>query len=176
MNAADPKKGAKIILKLLIVTWRPALRKNQGGPSNREKLRECFILDSGCTGWQNTPQNLLNINLPNLVGWLQKTLKSKIYFEVSLSNSKPSFSKKNKEHYQKKKKSTNVWYLILDALVATGLPNLIGWLQETLRSKNYFEVTLSNSIASLKKKTKSTIKRRKTAKMPYIWFWVHWLA
>ena len=164
MNAADPKKGAKIILKLLIVTWRPALRKNQGGPSNREKLRECFILDSGCTGWQNTPQNLLNINLPNLVGWLQKTLKSKIYFEVSLSNSKPSFSKKNKEHYQKKKKSTNVWYLILDALVATGLPNLIGWLQETLRKEQkLFRSDTFQLDSKFKKKNKEHYKKKKNS-------------
>ena len=43
MNATDPKKGAKIILKLLIVTWRPALRKNQGGPSNRKTTRMLYI-------------------------------------------------------------------------------------------------------------------------------------
>ena len=119
MNATGPKKGAKIILKLLILTWRPALRKNQGGPSNREKLRECFILDSGCTGWQNTPQNLLNINLPNLVGWLQETLRKE---------------------------------------------------QKLFRSDTF------QLDGKFLKKKQSTIKRRKTAKMPYIWFWVHWLA
>ena len=97
MNATDPKKGAKIILKLLILTWRPALRKNQGGPSNREKLRECFILDSGCTGWQNTPQNLLNINLPNLVGWLQETLrKEQKLFRSDTFQLDGKFFKKNK--------------------------------------------------------------------------------
>ena len=97
MNATGPKKGAKIILKLLNLTWRPALRKNQGGPSNREKLRECFILDSGCTGWQNTPQNLLNINLPNLVGWLQETLrKEQKLFRSDTFQLDGKFLKKNK--------------------------------------------------------------------------------
>ena len=64
----------KFILKLFSLTWRRVLRKTQWGLSNREKLRECLIFDSGCTGCQSTPQNQLNINLPNLVHWLQETL------------------------------------------------------------------------------------------------------
>ena len=66
LTGKDPKKGAKIVLKLLILTWRPVLGKKVGGLSNREKLRESLIFDSGCTGWQSTPQNLVSINLPNI--------------------------------------------------------------------------------------------------------------
>ena len=125
MNATGPKKGAKIILKLLILTWRPALRKNQGGPSNREKLRECFILDSGCTGWQNTPQNLLNINLPNLVGWLQETLrKEQKLFRSDTFQLDGKFLKKKTKHYKKKKNSENALYLILSTLVGRARPKL----------------------------------------------------
>ena len=55
LTGRDLKEGAKIILKLLILTRRPVLRKNQGGLSNREKLREWLIFDSGSTGWHGTP-------------------------------------------------------------------------------------------------------------------------
>ena len=58
-------EGAKIILKLRFLTQRWVLRKNQGGLSNREKQRECLIIDSGCIGWQSTRQNMPNINSPN---------------------------------------------------------------------------------------------------------------
>ena len=64
LTGRDPKEGTIIVLKLLILTWRPVLGKKVGGLSNREKLRESLIFDSGCTGWQSTPQNLVNINLP----------------------------------------------------------------------------------------------------------------
>ena len=37
-------------------------------------------------------------------------------------------------------------------------------------------MTLPNSKPSFNKKTKRTIKQRKTTRMPYIWFWVHWFA
>ena len=75
VTATDPKKGANIILKLIILTRRPALRKNQGGQSNREKLREWLVSDPGYTGWQSALQNLLNINLLNLVCWFHETLR-----------------------------------------------------------------------------------------------------
>ena len=41
----------------------------------------------GCTSWQSTPQNLLNINLPNLWGWLQVIPKegAKIILKLILS-------------------------------------------------------------------------------------------
>ena len=70
LTVRDPKEGAKIILKLLFVTRKRVLIKNQRTLSNKEKLRKWLIFDSGCTGWQSTPQNLLNINLLNLVAWL----------------------------------------------------------------------------------------------------------
>ena len=41
---------------------------------------------------------------------------------------------------------------------------------------NYFEINLFNLKASFNRKPKSTIKRRKIAKMTYILFWVHCLA
>ena len=44
---------AKIILKLIFVI--------QNGKKNVK-------FDSGCTGWQSMPQNMLNINLPNFSG------------------------------------------------------------------------------------------------------------
>ena len=55
----------------------PGLRKNQGGQSNREKLRECILYDCGCTVCHSTPQYLTNINLRNLVERLQETLPNK---------------------------------------------------------------------------------------------------
>ena len=66
LTGGDTKEGAKIVLKLLILTWRPVLGKKVGGLSNREKLRESLIFDSGRTGWQSTPQNLANISLLNI--------------------------------------------------------------------------------------------------------------
>ena len=46
----DPRAGEKIIFKLLFVNQRRVLRTNQGGLSNREKLRECLIFNYRCTG------------------------------------------------------------------------------------------------------------------------------
>ena len=80
LTATDTKKGTKIILKLLILTRRPVLRRKQGEPSDREKLRECLIFSSGCSDWKSTSQNLLNINLPNLVGYLQEMLRKEQKF------------------------------------------------------------------------------------------------
>ena len=77
LTSRKPKEGAKLSLKWLFLTRSPVLTKKQRGLSNREKLRECLIFDSGCTGSQSTLQNLLNITLPNLVGWLQETLSKK---------------------------------------------------------------------------------------------------
>ena len=64
LTGRDPSEGVKIILYLHFLTWRQVLRKNQPGLSNRKKLRGSLIFDSGCIGWQSTPQNLFNINLP----------------------------------------------------------------------------------------------------------------
>ena len=73
LTPRDPSEGANIILQLLFLTRMPILKKIKE-LSNREKLRECLIFDFGCSGWQSTPQNLLNIDLPNLVGWLDESL------------------------------------------------------------------------------------------------------
>ena len=72
------------MLKLLFLTPRleHVLRKKQRATStttkkkkkkkkNAEKLR----FDSGWTAWQRASQNLLEINLPNFVGWLQEPSK-----------------------------------------------------------------------------------------------------
>ena len=73
--ATDLKKTSKIILKQLVLIRRTVLRRNEGRPSNREKLRECLLFDSEYTGWQSTPQNLFNSNSPNLISSLQQTLR-----------------------------------------------------------------------------------------------------
>ena len=78
LTGRDFNDGAKIILRLLFLTRRSILeRKGQRGLSNREKLCECLLFDSGCTGWQSTP--LVNINLPN---WRKKGKMSYIWFWV----------------------------------------------------------------------------------------------
>ena len=50
------------------------LSKNQKALSKRRKLRKRLKFDSGCTVWQSTPQNLLNINLTNSVSSLEEPL------------------------------------------------------------------------------------------------------
>ena len=67
MTVKYPKKGAKIILKLLFLSRRRVLKKKQRELSNRENWQKWLTFDSGCTGWDSTPQSLLSIDLPNLV-------------------------------------------------------------------------------------------------------------
>ena len=43
------------------------------------------------------------------------------------------------------------------------------------RSKNYFQVPLSILKASYQKRSNNTMKRRKRAKISFMWFWVFWL-
>ena len=124
LTPRDTKKGAKIIFRLPFLTWRWVLRKNQRRLLKREKLRECLIFDSRYTGWQSMPQNLFNINLPNLVGWFQETLRSKSFFGCSSFWFENKFSGKNKKHYEKTKKGENVLYLILSAVVGRARPNI----------------------------------------------------
>ena len=57
------------MLKLLFVT--PNLEHVLKKKKNAEKLR----FDSGWTAWQRASKNLLEINLPNFVGWLQEPSK-----------------------------------------------------------------------------------------------------
>ena len=115
LTATDPWKGAKIILKLLILTRRPALRKNHGGPSNRVKPRQCLIFDSGCTGSQSMPQNVFNINLPNLVGSLQVTLRKEQKLFGSLFfylDSKLPEKTNNTMKSGKRAKKSYMWYWV----------------------------------------------------------------
>ena len=123
LTASDTKKRAKIILKLFILTRRLAFRRNEGGSSNREKLRECLIFDCGCTGSQSTPQNLLNINLPNLVGYLQETLwkEQRIILKFFFLSQKEVIRKKQATLWKEEKES-NVLFVILGALVWQSTP------------------------------------------------------
>ena len=76
--------------------------------------------------------------------------------------------------------------LILGALVGRAPPKICSisiyqtWSADCKRSyggrKNYFEVTHSNWKVSFKKKPRRNIKHKKNARIPYVWFWVHWLA
>ena len=67
LTGRDPKEGAKIILQLLFLARRRVLVKNKRALSHSEHWRKWFVFDSGCTGWQSRPPNLVNIDLPNLV-------------------------------------------------------------------------------------------------------------
>ena len=68
------------------------------------------------------------------------------------------------------------WQTTPKKLLNINLSKFVGWFQETLRSEqNYFEVLLCNSNTSFQKKKESNTKRRKRAKMFYIWFLVHQL-
>ena len=71
LTERDPKEGAKIILRLLFLTRRWVLIKKP----HREHWRKWLIFYFVCTGFQSTPQNLVNIDLPDLVGWLEETLR-----------------------------------------------------------------------------------------------------
>ena len=51
LNVRDPREGAKIILKLLFLTRRRLLMKNQRALSNREKVQHWLLFDYGCIGW-----------------------------------------------------------------------------------------------------------------------------
>ena len=110
----------------------------------------------------------------------------KIIWKFVFLSRKQVITKKKKQHYEKKKKSQNVLCVILGAQVGRACPKICSisiyqpWPADCNRplerSKNYFEVTHSNSKASIKKKPWRTIKQSKTKTMPYIWFWVHWFA
>ena len=67
LTPRDLRERVKIIFKLLLLTRRYVLRKNQRALSKREKLQKSLKYDSGCTVWQGTPPNQVNINLPNFV-------------------------------------------------------------------------------------------------------------
>ena len=68
---------------------------------------------------------MFSINLPNLVGWLQETLmkEQKLFWNYSFYLEGQALRKK-KEHYEKQKKTENILYLILSALVAKARPNI----------------------------------------------------
>lgn len=75
LNSKAIREGAKIILKLPFLTWRRLLRKSQRALSHREKTEKLSKFVSGCTVWQCTLHNILNINLPNCISWLQEPLR-----------------------------------------------------------------------------------------------------
>ena len=72
------------------------------------KKKRSLKFDSGCTGWQNTSQIPLKINLANPFDWLQKQFGKK----QKLILRHPSA----KEHDQSEKDSKNVLSLILGTL------------------------------------------------------------
>ena len=52
------REGANYF-EVTLSNWKASFKKKkQGGLSNKEKLPECLIFDSGCIGWQNTPKIL----------------------------------------------------------------------------------------------------------------------
>ena len=75
LSVTDHREGAKITLKSFFLSSRRVLIKNKRALSNTENWWKWLIFDSGCSNWQSTPQNLLNIDLANLVSWLQKTIE-----------------------------------------------------------------------------------------------------
>ena len=77
-----------------------------------------MLADFECTGWQSLLQNLFITNLPNLIGWLQQTLRKeqKLFWSSFYLGSR--LSEKNKQHFEKKKKNQNVLYVVIGALVS----------------------------------------------------------
>ena len=115
LTVRNSREGARIIFKILFLSPQRVLLKNQRALSSTENGRKWLLFDSGCSGWQSTPENLVNIDLPNLVGWLQDTLwKEQKLFRVILSNSKASFNKKTSNFIQHKKwaKLTYIWFWV----------------------------------------------------------------
>ena len=78
LTGRESKEVAKIILRLLFLSQRPpVLIKNQRELPHRGQWRQWLIFDFGHTGWQSTPQNLVNIDSPNFFGWLEQTLRKR---------------------------------------------------------------------------------------------------
>ena len=61
LTVRDHRKGAKIILKLLCLSRRRVLIKNQRALSNKGNLQKLVAFYSGCADWQFTPRNMLEI-------------------------------------------------------------------------------------------------------------------
>ena len=77
LTGRDPKEGTKIVLKLLILTWRPVLGKKVGGLSNikqRKTARKPYIWFWVHWLAEHAPKSG-KYQFANLGGWLQKTLK-----------------------------------------------------------------------------------------------------
>ena len=124
LNATNFSEVAKIILKLHFFTRVRVLRKNKEDYQTKKNCDNVLYLILGATGWQNTPENLLNINLPNLSADCKRPSgRSKNYFVVTLSNSKASFKKKPMRNI-KQKNCENALYLILGALVGRAHPKI----------------------------------------------------
>ena len=163
------------------------LRKNQTELPHREHWQKWLLFDSGCTDWQSTPQNLLNIDFTDLVSWLYKTLRNEVkLFEVTLFKSTASFNKKPKSTIEHRK-------LVKMAYISFWLH----WLTEhapksvkyrftkfgrlTLRdhkegAKIILKLFFLTSRRVLIKNQRALSNTEKLVKMAYIWFWLHWLA
>ena len=143
LTERDPREGAKIVLKLLYLTLRRLLTKNQRALSNRENCRKWFMFDSGCTHCGSMPQNLLNIDLVIFFrrdprARAKITLQKLLFItwrQILIQNQR---ALSNRQNWQ-------IW-LIFDSgctdsqkipqnLLNTNLPNLFDWLQETLVKK-----------------------------------------
>ena len=121
LTGKDSSKGVNIILQFtLSSSGGEILRKNQWGLLKREKLHECFIFDSGCHSWESISLNLFNINLPNLVGWLQETLRNgqKLFWSYSFFLTRTSVLRKISKSTMNRRKRAKMFYIsFLGALV-----------------------------------------------------------
>ena len=63
-----PKTRCKNYFEATLSNLKASFKKEPRSTIEQKKLRLGFIFDSGCTGWQSTPLNQVNINLSNLVG------------------------------------------------------------------------------------------------------------
>ena len=143
LTPRNSKKGAKLILTFffLLSFFFFLWEKHKEHYGTKKKEPKCLIFDFGWTGWQSTPQHLLNINLPNLVDRLQETKwRSKNYSALTLYNPMANFKKwlSNREKLRK--------YLLFDSgytgcqgtrqnLLNIDLPIVVGWLEVTLERK-----------------------------------------
>ena len=149
-----------------------------------ENGRKWLIFDSVCTGSQSIPQNLVNIDLPNLVGWLKETLSKEQKSLASYSTT--SFIKNPKSTIQHWKWAEMTYICFWMHWLAEHAPKSGKYRFTKFRpltkrdpkegTKIILKLLFLTWRPVLTKKTKNTKKRRKRAKMSYICFWVHWLA
>ena len=80
LTGGDTKEGAKIVLKLLILTWRPVLGKIGRTIKQGKTARKPYIWFWAHWLEEHAPKSdkyqFAKYQFANLVGWLQKTLKN----------------------------------------------------------------------------------------------------